>query len=305
MVGIRILKAAFRRARAWGELVMFTHSIFSFSFLALSACVAWAAPSSRGSSVVSARGFPDVRTSILIALAFLGGRTCANALNRIIDRDIDAANERTRGRHLPAGLISTSEAAIIAGCSFLLLSVAAWYLNPVCVALLPVAGALILVYSYTKRFTWLCHLALGVACAAAPAGAWIAVRGSLDFPALLLAGANALWVAGFDIVYAIQDIDFDRKAGLHSIPARFGKKSALDIAAFAHVAAIAALFAFGIIARLGLAYHAGVGVAAVLLFLAAAAARTDYRAKVLFASYSANQLVSLVLLAATVLEFAL
>ncbi|HCM27996.1 MAG TPA: 4-hydroxybenzoate octaprenyltransferase [Treponema sp.] len=299
MVRVRFLETALRgardaarRARAYGELVMFSHSIFSFSFLALSACVA-------------SGGFPEVRTSVLLTAAFLGARTCANALNRIIDRDIDAANERTRARHLPAGLLLPIEAGLLAAASFLVLSVAAWFLNPVCVALLPVAGVLILVYSYTKRFTWLCHLVLGVACAAAPAGAWIAVRGTLEFPGLLLAAANALWVAGFDIVYAVQDIEFDRAAGLHSIPARFGKKPALDIAVLSHFAAVAFLVVFGAFVRLGFPYFSGIIIVAALLVAAALAARENYRAHVLFASYSANQMVSLVLLAATILEFAL
>ena len=287
MVRVRFLETALRgardaarRARAYGELVMFSHSIFSFSFLALSACVA-------------SGGFPEVRTSVLLTAAFLGARTCANALNRII------------ARHLPAGLLLPIEAGLLAAASFLVLSVAAWFLNPVCVALLPVAGVLILVYSYTKRFTWLCHLVLGVACAAAPAGAWIAVRGTLEFPGLLLAAANALWVAGFDIVYAVQDIEFDRAAGLHSIPARFGKKPALDIAVLSHFAAVAFLVVFGAFVRLGFPYFSGIIIVAALLVAAALAARENYRAHVLFASYSANQMVSLVLLAATILEFAL
>lgn len=278
------------RLRAYASLVMFSHSIFSFSFAALA-------------TLVASRGSPDPIKALLIAAAFLGGRTCANALNRVVDRRYDGENPRTASRHLPTGRVSTSEALLLAAFSFLVLAVSAFLLNPLCAALLPVAGALFLGYSYTKRFTWTCHAALGVVCAGASVGAWLAVRGTFEWPVFLLAGANAAWVAGFDVIYAIQDIDFDRRAGLHSFPARFGPRAALGAAGVCHLGAVAGLLAFGAVVGLGVPYFLSCAVIAGLLALAWRSARADYTSHVLFASYSANQIVSVVLLAGTVAEF--
>ncbi|MFA6507075.1 MAG: 4-hydroxybenzoate octaprenyltransferase, partial [Treponemataceae bacterium] len=218
--------------RRYSGLVMFSHSIFSFSFTALAALTA-------------SGGLLRLLEGFLISLAFLGGRTCANALNRVIDGRIDAKNPRTASRHIPSGTVSVFEAIAIVAISFAVLTVCAFFLNPLCVMLLPVAGVLFVFYSFTKRFTWLCHVILGVVCAGASVGAWIAVLGRIDWPVLVLAGANAAWVAGFDIIYAIQDIEFDRGENLHSIPLRFGRKGALLIAAAAHAGAVVALIAFG------------------------------------------------------------
>ncbi len=269
---------------------MFSHSIFSFSFTVLAALTAFA-------------GKPDWRQGLLIVVAFLGGRTCANALNRVIDRKIDARNPRTAVRHLPAGLVSAGEALAVAAVSFAALAAAAFFLNPLCAALLPVAGALFVFYSFTKRFTWLCHAVLGVVCAGASVGAWIAVRGRIEWPVLILAASNAAWVAGFDIVYAVQDIEFDRSEGLKSIPARFGSRGALLIAGAAHTSAVLALVLFGFSVGLGFPYFITVSVIAALLFWAWTLAWKDYRKNTLFASYSANQVVSLALLAGTAAEF--
>ncbi len=271
---------------------MFSHSIFSFSFAVLA-------------FLVASRGRPSVRDGVLVALAFLGGRTCANALNRVVDRRYDAENPRTANRHLPAGTVSVAEALSLAAASFLILAVAAFLLNPLCAALLPVAGALFLGYSYTKRFTWACHAILGAVCAGASVGAWLAVRGGLDWPVLVLAAANAAWVAGFDVIYAIQDIDFDRRAGLHSFPARFGAPAAMGAAAVCHLSAAAGLVVFGAAVGLGPAYFASCAAVAALLAYAWLSARSDYGMNALFASYSANQVVSFILLAGTAAEFLL
>jgi 4-hydroxybenzoate polyprenyltransferase len=280
------------RLRSYAELVMFSHSIFSFSFAVLA-------------FLVASRGRPSFGAAILVVLAFLGGRTCANALNRVADRRYDAENPRTAGRHLPAGTVSVAEALAVAAVSFLVLAAAAFLLDPLCAALLPAAGALFLGYSYTKRFTWACHAALGVVCAGASVGAWLAVRGGLDWPVLVLAAANAAWVAGFDVIYAIQDIDYDRRAGLHSFPARFGPGAAMAAAAFCHLCAVAGLAVFGAVVGLGPAYFASVAAIAALLAYAWLSARADYGRNALFASYSANQVVSFILLAGTAAEFLL
>lgn len=288
----RCILAAIAKLRVYANLVMFSHSIFSFSFTVLAALTA-------------ARGIPSVGDSVLLGVAFLGGRTCANALNRYIDRHIDARNPRTAARHLPAGIVAPLEAALIALVSFGMLSLAAFFLDPLCVLLLPLAGVLFVLYSFTKRFTWLCHIILGVVCAGAPAGAWIALRGSLEWPALILCAANALWVAGFDIVYAIADIDFDRVAGLKSIPARFGSHVSLLITGMCHASAVAFLVIFGFSVGLGISFFVACGAIAALLIWALREAVVDYQKKALFASYSANQLVSIVLLAGTAFDFLL
>ena len=271
---------------------MFSHSIFSFSFVVLA-------------TLTSFQGLPDPRKAALITLAFLGGRTCANALNRAIDWKFDARNPRTAGRHIPAGTVGVYEAIGVAVVSFVVLAVSAFLLDPLCAALLPAAGGLFVFYSYTKRFTWLCHAVLGVVCAGASVGAWLAVRGTLEWPVLLLAASNAAWVGGFDVVYAIQDIDFDRSAGLRSIPARFGPGVSLLLSGGAHIFAVVALMVFGVSVGLGPAFFATVVFVAIVLAWALFLAFQDYSNNTLFASYSANQVVSCILLAGTAVEFGL
>jgi 4-hydroxybenzoate polyprenyltransferase len=165
------------------------------------------------------------------------------AFNRLVDRGFDAANPRTRTRALPAGLVTPGWVAGFVAVSCALLVFAAWRLNPLALALSPVALAVILGYSFTKRFTWASHLALGLALAGAPLGAWIAVRGSVAPTPFVLAAAVLTWVAGFDVLYALQDRDFDRARGLHSIPARFGVVGALAISTVLHLGTLALLAA--------------------------------------------------------------
>ena len=169
-------------------------------------------------------------------------------------------------------------------------------LKPLCVYLLPAAGLLFFVYSFTKRFTWLCHLFLGMTCAGAPVGAWIAATGRVEFPALVLGAANALWVAGFDIIYGAQDADFDSRTGIHSIPARFGIPLGLLISSAFHALTVFFLFLFGFLAGFGPVYYLGGLVIVVLLFWEHRMVRPDHLVHVKFASYSVNQLISGVLL---------
>ncbi len=152
----------------------------------------------------------------------VGARSGAMGLNRIIDRKIDAANPRTAGREIPSGKIRVFDASIFTAVAFALMIFAAYRLNPLCFKLSPVAILVLVLYSYTKRFTWMAHFVLGIAIAAAPLGAWIAVRGTLNTEILPLGIAVVFWLAGFDVLYALQDIEFDRGYGLHSIPQRFG-----------------------------------------------------------------------------------
>jgi len=205
------------------EMVKIEHTLFAlpFAFMGM---------------LLAAGGWPPWRTVGWIAVAMVGARSAAMGFNRLVDRRIDAANPRTAGRALPAGLVTPAFVAGFVAASAALLVLAAWQLNPLALALSPVALAVLLLYSYTKRFTWASHLVLGLSLAGAPLGAWIAVRGAVAAPPLALAGAVLLWVAGFDVLYALQDLDFDRRAGLFSVPARFGVRAALWLSALLHAA---------------------------------------------------------------------
>lgn len=173
--------------------------------------------------------------------------------NRLVDRRIDAANPRTATRALPAGLVSPAAVTLFVLASSALLVLAAWQLNPLTLALSPLALFILFLYSYTKRFTWASHLVLGLSLAGAPLGAWIAVRGDVAPAPFVLAGAVLLWVAGFDVLYALQDVDFDRRSGLFSIPARFGVVPALWISAALHALML------GLLALLPRIYPPGLG----------------------------------------------
>jgi 4-hydroxybenzoate polyprenyltransferase len=263
---------------------MFSHSVFSLSFTVLA-------------TLVASRGIPKTKDAGLILLAFLGGRTCANALNRVVDRNYDGLNERTARRHIPGGSISVHEALVLAAFSFFILCLAAFLLNPLCVALLPLAAFLFIAYSFTKRFTWLCHFILGVTCAGASVGAWIALRGRFEWPIFILAAANSLWVMGFDVVYAIQDMEFDRRVRLKSIPARFGSAIARLFSAASHAFAIAALLVFAYITGLGWVFYMACVLAGLSLFTASILIHIDNQKYATFAAYSVNKLVSILLMA--------
>jgi len=207
--------------------------------------------------VLAARGWPGWRIFVWITVAMVGARTTAMAANRLIDRHLDARNPRTAGRHLPRGLLTPGTllgAAIAAAAIFLF---AAWQLGPLCFALAPVALVFLVGYSYTKRFTWTSHWILGFTDGAAAAGAWIAVRGRLEAPGWLLWLAVTVWIAGFDLLYACQDVEFDRRERLHAVPARFGIPTALALARVSHALTAAALAAVGWVLGLGLAYWVG------------------------------------------------
>jgi 4-hydroxybenzoate polyprenyltransferase len=190
---------------------------------------------------MAAGGWPDWRVAGWIVLAMIGARSAAMGWNRLVDRSIDKANPRTAMRALPAGMVTPGFVALFVAVSVALLVVAAWRLNPLALKLSPLAIAILFGYSYTKRFTWASHLVLGLSLAGAPLGAWIAVRGDVTPTPLLLGLAVLLWVAGFDILYALQDLDFDRTSGLYSIPAKFGTVGSLWISGVLHAAMLGAL----------------------------------------------------------------
>jgi 4-hydroxybenzoate polyprenyltransferase len=262
---------------------MFSHTLFSLPFGL--AAMFWAAG-----------GLPPARTLIWTVVALVGARNGANALNRIIDRRIDAKNPRTAGRHLPKGAVKLKEAVAIACVCFIMLVVAAFMLNPVCVVLLPFAFFLFFIYSFTKRFTWACHIMLGLACGGAPVGAWIAVTGWIGWPSLILGTAVTLWVAGFDIIYAIQDIDFDRDEDLHSIPAAFGIKTALAVSASFHAGAVLLLLYLYFLMHMNWVYLAGLLLVTALLVAEHSIVSPSRLKNIIAASYGMNRVVSSVFL---------
>jgi 4-hydroxybenzoate polyprenyltransferase len=274
----------------FGKMVKFSHTVFALPFAL--AAVALAA---HGHGVTGAQ-------IAAVLLAMVGARTAAMGFNRIVDRHIDAANPRTAGRELPTGKVSLPVAATLTVASAALFLAAAAWLGPLCLRLAPIVLLLVLGYSFTKRFTWLCHLFLGLAIGSAPAAAWIAVRGRLDAPALWLSVAVAAWIAGFDVLYALADRDFDRTAGIHSIPARFGVRVALVISAVLHAASVAALLVAGRAAGLGWIYLAGMAVVIVMLTWEHAILRPSDLSRLDVAFFNLNGYVSVIYFAATLAD---
>ena len=234
-----------RIARLYYRLVKFEHTIFALPFAYVGAFLA-------------VDGIPSGHALFWITIAMIGARSLAMALNRLIDARIDAANPRTAGRELPSGALSV--AAVVAFCvaALVVYVVAVWQLNPFVRPLAPIPVAMFVVYPYLKRFTWLCHLWLGAVDGLAPVGAWAAVRGDFAWEAWALGGAVAAWVAGFDLFYALFDVDVDQEQGLHSWVTRFGETGAFLGARALHLLAVVLLVAVGIGLNLGVLYWLGV-----------------------------------------------
>jgi len=211
-----------------GDAVMIRHTLFSLPFAVAAV-------------LLETSGRPSGWKLFWIIVAATGARNSANALNRLIDREIDAKNPRTADRPLVRGTVSATQLKVFTAAMLGLLVLGAGMLNPLCLALLPLAGILVFGYSYTKRYTWLCHYWLGLTCSAATLGAFLGISGYLAPRFLPLTAGVALWVAGFDILYALQDIEFDRKEGLHSVPARFGASGARILAVLSHAGAVAGM----------------------------------------------------------------
>ncbi|MCS7058071.1 MAG: putative 4-hydroxybenzoate polyprenyltransferase [Meiothermus sp.] len=280
---------ALTRLRTYLELVRFEHTLFALPF-------------AYGGMLLAARGWPGWDTFAWVTVAMVGARTGAMALNRLIDRHIDAANPRTAGRHLPRGLVQPLEVLGLALAGLLLLGLAAFNLNPLTAQLLPVAVFFLVGYSYTKRFTWLCHFWLGLTVGAAAAGGWIAVTGAFEPALLALWAGTAFWLAGFDILYATQDYEFDRRNGIHSIPARFGIPVALRIAQVSHGLTFGFFLLTGALSGAGWVYYLGVlGVGAVLWYEHQLVKPHDL-SKVDQAFFQANVAVSLGMLAFILLD---
>ncbi len=283
------LSRELRRGRGVSRAVMMEHTLFSL-------------PLAAAALLLETSGRPSVSTLIWVFLAVFGARNGANALNRIIDRKIDEENPRTAGRDLPAGRVKMRDLWIFTVFCLVLLAVSAFMLNPLCVLLLPAAAVLIGGYSFTKRFTFFCHYWLGVTCAAAVMGSFLAVTGRFELRFFPLTAAAALWVAGFDILYALQDIKHDREKGLHSVPARFGRTGGLIMAGLSHLGAAAGFILNGYFYGLGLWYYLGIGAAALLMIAQNQIARRGSPERIPFAAYKLNQILSPLVLFFTVLD---
>ncbi len=274
----------------FGRMVKFSHTVFALPFALAATAIA-----ARGHGITAAQVL-----AILVAMA--AARTAAMGWNRIVDRRLDARNPRTADRELPTGKVSLLAAALLTAASAAVFVAAAASLGHLCLWLSPVVLVLVLGYSFTKRFTWLCHLFLGLAIGVAPAGAWIAVRGELGIPPIWLVAAVATWIGGFDILYALADRDFDREAGIHSIPARFGVPAALAVSAALHLGTVLALLAAGQAAGLGAIYYLGVAAVLAIFLYEHSILRPSDLSRLDVAFFNLNGYVSLVYFAATLTQ---
>jgi 4-hydroxybenzoate polyprenyltransferase len=291
----------------WASFVKFSHTVFALPFALASMMLA----------ARDQRGWPGWKVFLLVLAAMVSGRTCAMAFNRIVDRRFDALNPRTAGRHLPAGAISMTSAVSLCILSGAALVAASWALNPLCFALSPLALFFICFYSLTKRFTDFTHVWLGIALAIAPVGAWLAVKGGVEFlpmidgklklshsafVPLVLALSVLLWLFGFDIIYATQDYEFDRRQGLRSLVVRWGPKNALGVAFIAHLLLWMLLAVFGALAAFRLAYWLGLMVIGVLLLAEHLLARRRDTHSVNIAFFKLNGTISTLFLGLVAVE---
>ena len=276
-------ETAMQRLKLLLDMIKFEHTVFALPFALLALFLA-------------SDGLPAPRTLLWIVVAMVGARTSAMTMNRIADRDVDAANPRTRTRHLPAGSVRVRDAWVMCIAGAALLIFAASQLNRLALVLSPVALTVIWSYSWTKRFTSASHLWLGAALALAPLGAWIAAQGRLEMPAIWLALGVFFWVAGFDTIYACQDVEFDRGRGLHSLPARLGPRNALRLARVFHVLMLAAFTALGIVLHAGILYWIGLAVIVALVVVQHALVRGADLRHIDVAFFNVNSIVGALLL---------
>jgi 4-hydroxybenzoate polyprenyltransferase len=261
---------------------MIRHTLFSLPF-ALSALL------------LETGGHPPLGKSLWILLAAASARNAANAINRIVDRAIDARNPRTAGRHLPSGRLALADLGIFSTLMLAVFVISAAMLGPLCIALLPAAGILVFGYSYTKRFTWLCHAWLGLTCSAATMGAFVAIAGRFEFRYFVMTAAVAAWVCGFDIIYALQDMEVDRAQGLHSVPGRFGALAARFMAAACHLATLAGFAAMPFFwPSLGPGYWIALALSSCLLSAEHIVAAGGTERHIRVAAYSINEIIPII-----------
>jgi 4-hydroxybenzoate polyprenyltransferase len=270
-------------------MIKFEHSIFALPFAYLGAFLAQ-------------RRVPDLIVLLWITIAMVGARSLGMALNRLIDIEIDRRNPRTAERALPKGLLSVRNVLLFSFGSVSVFLLAVYNLAPVCRYLWPMVVIPFVIYPYTKRFTWLSHFVLGLCLGLAPIGAWIAVTNTLSLEPVLIGSAVLLWVAGFDILYAIQDIDFDKRHGLFSIPARFGIENSLMFTRLLHAASIGLFILSGSRLHLGVFYFAGVAIAAVLLAYENSLIKPNDLSKLNVAFFTMNGVISVIMFCFVVIE---
>jgi 4-hydroxybenzoate polyprenyltransferase len=268
------------------EMIKFKHTVFALPFAFMGAFLA-------------ARGVPGMWTFVWIILAMVGARTCAMGFNRIVDREYDRLNPRTSSRALPAQAVKLTEAWTMVLLAAVLFFFACYNLNHLTFIISPFALGLTLFYSLTKRFTWLCHVVLGLALAFSPLGGWVAVSGSLHAYPYVLSLGVLFWVAGFDTIYACLDADFDVKAGLFSLPARFGRQKAFRIAVLFHVIAFALFVLTGILSRLNFVYYLGILFTGAALFYQHLVVNPRNLSRIQLSFFTMNGLISLTLFVAT------
>jgi 4-hydroxybenzoate polyprenyltransferase len=271
-------------ARRFVSLVKLEHTVFAL-------------PYAYTGAILALGEVPSASQLLWITVAMVGARSLAMALNRLIDSRIDARNPRTARREIPAGLLTRSNVVAFAAASLILFLVAVWQLAPITRWLWPIPVAGFVIYPYLKRFTWLCHPFLGVVDGLAPVGGWVAVTNHVDPASFLLGGAVALWIGGFDIIYATMDLDIDRAQGLHSIPRRFGVAAALRITRVFHLLSVLLLVWLGIALGLGPLYYLGVAVVAALLAYENSIVSADDLSRVDMAFLTMNGVIALVFLA--------
>ncbi len=278
------MESVLRNIRTTLEMIKIEHTLFALPFAFLGA-------------ILAAHGLPSLNVAFWVALAMVGARSTAMAFNRIADREIDALNPRTKNRAIPAGQLSVPFVLVFTVISAALFLFSAAMLNRLTLILSPVALAAVILYSYTKRWTAGAHLVLGLCLSIAPAGAWIAVTGSLNSPIpWLLSLVVLLWTAGFDVLYACQDFDFDRSSGLKSIPARMGIANALWFSRMLHMQAFVALVALYFVSKLGPLALVGVFATGTLLVYQHTLVRADDLRRLNAAFFTTNAFVSLILL---------
>jgi 4-hydroxybenzoate polyprenyltransferase len=273
------------------RLVKIEHTLFALPFAYVGA-------------LLSVRGVPSAHDLIWITVAMVGARSLAMALNRLIDAEIDARNPRTAGRELPSGALSKPQVWAFCAVSLAVFLLAVWRLAPICRWLWPIPVAGFVLYPYLKRFTWLCHLWLGAVDGLAPVGAWVAITGRLPWPAWALGGAVALWIAGFDLFYALFDRDVDRVEGLHSWATRFGEAGVFRGARSFHLATIGLLAVVGVGLHLGWLYWLGVAVTGALLLVEHALVAPGDLRRLNAAFFTMNGIISVVFFAFVLAEAA-
>lgn len=285
-------KQVWQKIKTLLEMIKFSHTIFAFPFALMGVVLA---------SLASGEA-PSVGQVFWVCVAMVGARTTAMGLNRLIDAKIDAKNPRTADRHIPAGKVSVWEAALFILVALIIFLFAAWMLNPLCLKLAPIVVGFFVLYSYCKRFTHFAHVVLGLCLAAAPIGAWVALRGDLSWSVISLGIAVLFWVSGFDVFYALQDYDYDVEHGLHSVPSRLGKEKAFILVRIFH--GLMLLFLLLVLpgSGLGWIYFSGVVVVAGLLVYEHLLVKPDDLSKLDAAFFNMNGYISVTIFVFTLID---